>query len=110
MGRRILQQPSSGAVLAAVRPCEHGSVVDVRTAKGCSSIEMPYEADVAGALELLAVMRRVDGATLVVEGDRLTASAQGVGHRTPTSRPVPVGVALGLVHFGIPVSLARALA
>jgi hypothetical protein len=47
-------------------------------------------------------LRRVDWVRLVVDDDSVRAEAVGVGYRLPTTRPIPLSVAVALIAGGTP--------
>ena len=78
------------------------------TSPGMAPLRVHDLPDLDGARRWLRLMHRIDRCELEVTPGGLRAELIGVGHRLPVRRVVPVRIALGLFHLGVPTSVVGA--
>jgi hypothetical protein len=91
------------ARVTGVVPIDEGGVLlRLGPATRHTSLTCGCRPDLRRAEALYRRMHRVDRVTVRVDGDAWRAEVSGVSHRLPSTRAVPVPVALGLCALGVP--------
>lgn len=68
-------------------------------------VTLPVVADVAEARRWSATFRRIDRIEITVTARSFSAVIDGIGHRLPIKRRIPMTAALGLGELGVPMML-----
>ena len=88
-----------GAV-AALEETDHATILVVECPDGRRRVAVPARPDVAEARRWRGLLRRVHKVSFHLHHDVIDAEIEGIGHRLPVRRLVPLSVALGLCRSG----------
>ena len=95
--------PWTSALVVAIEPEGPASRLVTSTGAGRVEVTVPAVADTEAAKRWLAVFRRVHRVEIRITGVGVSALVDGVGHRLPFMRHMPLAAAVGLGVLGVPV-------
>ena len=93
----------TSVVVGRIEPGENASRLTGAWNERFVETIVPALPNIGAARRWMKTVKRVSRVEIFISRSGVSAMAEGVGHRLPYRRRVPLGVALGLGELGIPV-------